>query len=56
MIGAYSQGLFYPHTILLSIPLLGLSVVLVAAIVLYLVERHNWMASHPGRPRPHKAA
>jgi hypothetical protein len=56
MIGAYSQGLFYPHTILLSIPLLGLSVVLIAAIVLYFVERHNWIAHHPVSPRPHKAA
>lgn len=56
MIGAYSQGLFYPHTIALSIPLLGLSVVLVAAIVVYLVERHNWVERHPGRPRPHKVA
>jgi hypothetical protein len=55
MIGAYSQGLFYPHTILLSIPLLGLSVVLIVAIVLYLVERYNWIAHHSVSPRPHKA-
>ncbi len=56
MIGAYSQGLIYPHTIFLSIPLLGLSVVLIAAIVIYLAERHNLLTRHPDRPRPYKAA